>query len=177
MCCRRGPRRQPLAITLGQYAYRKYQQNKQDRALPEPNTLQRRASPPPEVLERNANDEILEKAGMMPPPSYDAVVNQTIESHGEKVKRVASHSSASEDESGLSDAESFFELDAQGTRRESAVMGEAQREFVGGWRENREIAGAEEMPVLTKWQQKRADKAMRKAEKAARKADRAAMGW
>lgn len=178
MCCRNGPRRyqrrQPLVVALGALAYKKYQDNKAARAIPEQADqpqLQRRSSPPPHVLEREANNEIMEKAGIAP-PSYDYAVRNSpsspfsLNKDGYEVKRTRSHSSSSGSDD-LSDAESLAELDA------------APTDFVSRSRADR--ADAEELefqeePTLTKWQQKRADRMARKAEKAARKAGRAAMG-
>lgn len=178
MCCRNGPRRQPLAITLGQFACRKYQERKQQQkqieATGAANRLERRASPPPHVLEREANGEILEKAGMAPPPSYNDAVDSP-SSPKVSLKRVSSD----EDEDDLSDAESFFEFDAEGKRQGSSEIAAAQAGFVSRWRANRggvEMGEGGEKPVLSKWQQTRAEWAIRKAERAARRADRAAIG-
>lgn len=69
MCCRRrhGRRRyQPLILALGFYAYRKFQQRKDKRAM-----LGSSDVAVPGVLEREANAEVLEKIALAPPPSYD----------------------------------------------------------------------------------------------------------
>lgn len=170
MCCRRGPRRQPLVVTFGQYAYNRYQENKQARALnnsspsnekqsPATSQLERRSSPPPEVLEHEANSEILEKAGIKP-PSYDDAVQQRSApafSDEKEVGRVRSQSASSTD---LSDAES---------------EGDAQGEFVGSRRLNGDESVSGEKPVMTHRQRRRAEKAARKAEKAVRRAESVAL--
>lgn len=179
MCCRNGPRRQPLAVTLGQYAYGKYQERKQQRALassvPETAThkLPRRSSPAPDVRERQANSEILEKAGIAP-PSYEDAVNPTDDlSPRRKDSGSSSRAGSLDDRDDLSDADSFFEADG----KESVVVGEAQADFVRAWKARRgERVGEGEKVVLTKWRQRRAERAMAKAEKAARRAERAAAG-
>lgn len=174
MCCRRGPRRQSTVVALGQFAYKKYQERQHQHAVTAgPSTaLARRSSPPPHVLEHNANSEILEKAGIAP-PSYDDVVI-----HSPKNRSKPKDEKDSDDSDGLSDAESFFEVNAHGERQSSAEMEAAQADFIREWKLHRggAVAG-EEAPVLTKWQQKRAEWAIRKAERAAKRADRAAMGW
>lgn len=144
--------RQPILLTLGQYAYSKYQQRQDSRAaLPLPAAemsgahMQRRCSPPPDVLELAANGEILERVGVkgpLPPRYEDVVENDAL---------LRSGSSSSSDSS--EDAGSLF--DARG------------KETSGG-------DGVGEEKGLTRHQQKRAEKMARKAEKKARKAERAA---
>lgn len=178
MCCRNGRQRrhhQPLVLTLGQFAYKKYQERHQQQGLPSglmEHGLQRRSSPPPEILGRDANEEILEKTGIAP-PSYDAVVGGQLpkSSYDEKRATPSSDNGDSDDGSSLLSAEED---------KESAEIIAASETFVKDWRANRglvlEEPGPEPEAGLNRWQQRRAERAVRKAERAARRADRVAMG-
>lgn len=148
MCCRNGPRRQPLCVTLGEYAYKKYQERKQSQQqlqLEGASSGTSSSSTGPRALEHPAN----EKAGL--PPSYDDVVDSRPLEKGD-LKHVG--------EDGASDSETDGETEAA----------------VAKWRADCAGQGERERPVLSREQQKRAEKAIRKAERAARRADRAAMG-
>lgn len=159
-CAAPPPRRrcQPLLVTLGQYAYKKYQERKDSRAalpaLEDQRTsgVERRSSPPSHILEQAANAEVVEKIGGMkealsspPPPRYEDVV--------------ASDDDGSRWSSSSEQTDSLFDDHEH----------ELKKETIG------ESAGMEGKD-LTKWQQKRAERMARKAEKAARRTDRAAMG-
>ena len=145
-----------LLIDLNLQAYDKYQERKA-------NSIE---SPSPELLEYQANNEIVEKAGLLP-PSYDEVVANRAEipeSKGVSEKEIKGEKNLIED---LTESESIREV-PNGLRAPYGYDVPVQAHYDGS-PASRGCCGRQNDAYASRCEQKRAEKMARKAEKQAAK--------
>ncbi|KAK5121736.1 hypothetical protein LTR85_004611 [Meristemomyces frigidus] len=179
MCCRRRGNRSPVVVTLGRLAYDKYQEHQAEKSA-----IARSAPPDPnhsrvsqESLPDQANNEILEKAGVSPPTYHDLIVSRAIVPPelsaipGTKQERVAVAGGSVRRHEELSDDESFYDV-SDGVRVPSAQIEAGVSSFVEKWKARkaeRQMRWEErKTDCQSKCEGKKAERAARRAEKKAR---------
>ena len=179
MCCRRTRRHQPVVVTLGKYAYQKYQEKQaQKQALSVKTASQTPAGVhlSPQTFEDAMRGLTLEKQGIDPPSYNEVMVHRAavpalpqVYLSDEKVADGLKYND--HDDDNLSDAESFYSTH-DGERVLKPEMDIQASTFAEKWRARREAkrlqCQQENEACRTRCQEKKAARAARRAERRAR---------
>ena len=165
MCCGRRHRRTPIVVVLGKMAYDKYQDRKA-RKLSETESVSdsRERFASPERLQLEANNEILEKAGISP-PSYNEVVVNRAEVPSNYIEGVVKDVKS---DLAVSREDRIFQHVANGMSFSEAGLAEAHGPLCSN------CSGSVMVPPVQPVYRSKCEQ--KKAERAARKAQRKAMG-